>query len=461
VTVYYEDGGIVLHHGDSLQVLPTLPDASVDAVITDPPYGLEFMGREWDGADGFRRSLNPNDVGRDSVFGRTSAKAPEYRTSGAGQIASPGIGDRPTQWVSNQGWNGYRCANCGHLPHGGSPCACDNPQMVRADNRWPLFQQWCEAWVAECLRVLKPGGHILAFGGSRTWHRLAIAVEDAGFEIRDSLAWIYGSGFPKSLNLVNASGERTGWGTALKPAFEPIVVGRKPLAGTVQANTDRYGTGALNVDACRTTAGPDYAEKCASVVGLTSNRNGDAYGEWAGEREDSAHPAGRWPTNVLLGHRPDCDEGGDCQSGCPVAEMDRQSGITPSNARANKGRGMGYRGADGERGAWTGGDSGGASRFFPVFRYEAKAPKSERPRLADGTAWPTVKPLALMRWLLRLVTPPGGTVLEPFAGSGTTLEAAAVEGFRCIGIERDPQAVQLCVTRLSKPIEPVLFGEVS
>src|SRR5690606_34157684 len=207
-----------------------------------------------------------------------------------------------------------------------------------------------ELW-EECLRVLKPGGHLLAFGGSRTWHRMAVAIEDAGFELRDSIAWLYGSGMPKSMDVskaidkaagaerapgvpgryaarrprtevstVNAYNDGVGgsssalitepvtdeakrwegWGTGLKPAFEPIVVARKPLAGTVAANVLEHGTGALNIDGCRIEAGQDYRDKCASVVGIGSKRNGDTYSEWPGVRTDSSHPSGRWPTNVAL-----------------------------------------------------------------------------------------------------------------------------------------------------------------
>ena len=175
----------------------------------------------------------------------------------------------------------------------------------------------------------------------------------------------------------------------------------------------------LNIDACRTAAGQDYRDKCASVVVLDSNRNGDAYGEWTGVREDSTHPDGRWPTNVVFGH--DCPD--RCQPGCPVGEL------------------------------------GETARFFPVFRYEAKAASAERPRV-NGVAHPTVKPLALMRWLVRLVTPPGGVVLDPFAGSGTTAEACLVEGFRCVAVERDESYLPLIVARLSKPVQPALsvFG---
>ncbi|WNI19935.1 DNA methyltransferase [Actinacidiphila sp. ITFR-21] len=313
------------------------------------------------------------------------------------------------------------------------------------------------------------------------------------------------SGFPKSLNVAKAiesgggrdytpsgrgrvnydhgagsamdAGKRTwtpssadaarweGWGTALKPASEPIIVARKPLAGTVAANVLQYGTGALNVDACRTPAGQDYRDKCASVVGIASPCNGDTGGVRTGAREDSAHAAGRWPTNVLLAHQPSVDADGQvigdacadgCVPGCPVSEMDRQSGVRRAGGDVS-GNEPSPRFTD------TYGeiksrvpyakhrDEGGASRFFPTFRYQAKAPSAERPRLADGTAWPTVKPLSLMCWLVRLVTPPGGVIVDPFAGTGSTLEAAAAEGFTAIGIEREQDGADLSVQRLTKP----------
>lgn len=346
---YYQDKHVKVFHGDCLDVLRDLSDASVHAVVTDPPYELGFMGKTWDGT---------------------------------------GIAYDVGLW-------------------------------------------------AECLRVLKPGGHLLAFGGSRTWHRMAVAIEEGGFEMRDSIAWLYGSGMPKSMDVSYAidkaagavradrvvtdpgqnavlsptvtptnKGEPVtpdaarwrGWSTALKPAFEPIVVARKPLAGTVVANVLVHGTGALNIDGCR-------------------HRDGDAYGEWT--QVDSSHQAGRWPTNVVL------DES-------QAEELDQQIGT--SGAEYN--------------------DAGGASRFFPVFRYEAKADSAERPR-ANGVSHPTVKPVALMRWLVRLVTPPGGTVIEPFAGSGTTLQAARAEGFDVIGIEREADYLPLIRERLERVGSPV------
>lgn len=493
MTPHYVDDTVTLYHGDCLDVLRELPDNSVDAVITDPPYGISFMGREWDQPDqyGSRRR-----GGSDRPFS-------------AGPV---GIDHLTTT---------ERSASM----HAGKYDLSRSAMLS--------FHLWCTEWTTECLRVLKPGGHLLSFGGSRTWHRLASAVEDAGFEIRDSIAWLYGSGFPKSLDVSKAidkarrrdyvlaaidlgldvpgnnlhdwtkaehspgdawwekfkahlspedwqsierqvtraasrknapgqtitfdqrsSTERErrdipatedaqqwqGWGTALKPAFEPIVVGRKPLSGTVAANVLEYGTGALNIDACRVGTSDTLVRP--EIV----RRDNEVYGKGLGAGIQS-EPAGRWPTNVVL------DES-------QAAELDKQTGILTSGSRTAGTYGlMGYMGADAAPMPAVQGDSGGASRFFPVFRYEAKAPTSERPR--DGeVAHPTVKPLDLMRWLVRLVTPPGGTVLEPFAGSGTTAEACVIEGFKCIAIEREADYLPLIVNRLSKPIQMGLgFGD--
>jgi len=239
-----------------------------------------------------------------------------------------------------------------------------------------------------------------------------------------------------------------GLGTALKPAHEPVVVARKPLAGTVAANVLAHGTGALNIDATRvgTNAGWSYP----------NGAGGNGFHGGVGRSPDGTRTApvvaaaGRWPANVIL------DES-------QAAELDRQSGERPGMARgtlrrgATTGRSIGGTSAYGEadpQDVDAGyGDTGGASRFF----YVAKAPTSERPR-EDGIAHPTVKPLDLMRWLVRLVTPPGGIVLEPFAGSGTTAEACVIEGFRCIAVEREADYLPLIVQRLTKPIQPDLFG---
>ena len=570
---YYADDSVTLYTGDCLDVLRELPNASVDAVVTDPPYGLEFMGRAWD-------SFGRGEASSAAVAGM----ARTGYTDGADRL------DRP----SFMGGTNPKCRSCGKWQRGGNPCACDEPDFPNERRaRSAAFGEWCEQWAAECLRVLKPGGHMLAFGGTRTWHRLACAIEDAGFEVRDSIAWLYGSGFPKSLDVSKAidrqrgdhpdwravgqwlkgyreaagyatrsefaplilnghknldsaaanlsnwenglsfptwdrwlqlrellaipddmdaevwrlngrkgspseawaqrevvgtktagianpddvdrytvGGSRSvvvditapatddartwqGWGTALKPAFEPVVVARKPLGeGTVAANVLRHGTGALNIDATR--IGMSDADREAARVPMARlNGNEPGGNRGLGRNGETFEPAaaGRWPANVVL------DES-------QAAELDRQSGDggsgsgqikvsagTKSGAGSwSQAHGMQRPGAE-NTGVRDFGDTGGASRFF----YVAKAPTAERPR-EDGIAHPTVKPLDLMRWLVRLVTPPGGVVLEPFAGSGTTAEACVIEGFRCIAIEREADYLPLIVQRLTKPIQPTLFG---
>jgi site-specific DNA-methyltransferase (adenine-specific) len=441
---WHHDDRATVYNGDCLEVLRELPDASVDAVVTDPPYGLGFMGKAWDDPAAQGAATRPRADGDHTATPFKRARA-EY----------------------------------GGASYGGNYAA----EMA-------AFQAWCELWAAECLRVLKPGGHLLAFGGTRTWHRLACAIEDAGFEVRDSIAWMYGSGFPKSLDVSKAidkaagaerqvvgldsawlarnpprqkpagteydggwsDGEKgatvtapatdaarkwSGWGTALKPAHEPIVVARKPLVGTVAANVLEHGTGALNIDACRiagevpSVPQPRFSRDLVAGFGASEGRNGDM----------SAAPAGRWPANVVL----DEDQ---------AAELDRQSGVTRSvtGGRSTRGvtstwdrpgAGMFDAGRDVPRTGHE--DSGGASRFY----YVAKAPARERPKV-DGTAHPTVKPLTLMRWLCRLVTPPDGVILEPFAGSGTTVEAALLEGFRVVAIEREADYLPLIQARLDR-----------
>jgi len=420
-----------VHIGSNLDVLPTLEDNSIDSIVTDPPYELGFMGKKWD---------------------------------------SSGIAYSVELWK-------------------------------------------------ECLRVLKPGGHLLSFGGTRTWHRVAVAIEDAGFEVRDSIAWMYGSGFPKSLDVSKAIdkaagaerevvGTKTtripggntfaqdewtqqarelgevditapstpeaqqweGWGTALKPAFEPIVVARKPLIGTVAENVLTHGTGALNIDGSRIAAKdgvPKFQQKGESATGVYGN--GLHGSSRTGEQDFTT---GRWPANVIL------DE-------YSAEILDEQSGISRSKATirpANStGRSGGIMGQTVERsdvGQPMGhSDSGGASRFF----YVAKASKRDRnegleylpdthPSEVTGrkvgsagaknggyagmtetprkNTHPTVKPTALMRYLVKLVTPPNGTVLDPFTGSGSTGKAAILEGFRFVGIELTEDYIPIIEGRL-------------
>ena len=432
MSIAFEGPGVVLYHGDCIEVMRTLPDNSVHAVVTDPPYGLEFMGKEWDGANGFRRSLNDADAGRGSVFGRTSRTSPEYRTASKATagMAKGGI-SAADGMPSFLGGLNPRCLSCEKWQRGSNPCTCESPQFT--NERLPrlhAFQEWCEAWASEALRVLRPGGHLLAFGGSRTWHRLASAVEDAGFEIRDSIAWLYATGFPKNPNV-------------LKPAFEPIVVGRKPMIGTLEVNQAKWDTGALSIDAVRTKrAEGDRTEYGRDRVLPHANTTA-SLGNFAEVTPYVPHEDGRRPTNVLVE-----------QSQADELDRGKYSVSREGKPRSGApGEGWGMRATGTEYS-----DEGGPSRFFPTFRFEAKAGSEERPEV-DGVKHPTVKPLELMRWLCRLATPKGGTILEPFAGSGTTLEAALLEGFEVIGIEKSAEYLPLIESRLTKPLQVAMFGD--
>ena len=358
--------------GDCLEVLRTLPDNSVDSVVTDPPYGLSFMGKKWD-----------------------------Y--------------DVPTS----------------------------------------------EIW-AECLRVLKPGGHLLAFAGTRTQHRMAVRIEDAGFEIRDMIAWVYGSGFPKSLDVskaidkaaghtratdyepnyanatfgkglgggkhgatseppaTEAARQWQGWGTALKPALEPITVARKPFSGTVAANVLAHGTGAINVDGCRVGTSDDCARKPALVDDTAA---GFGKGLAMGGR---GHDQGRWPANLIHDGGEFLGEQARFFYCAKASKRDRDEGLEGFEKHVinvTEGHGRGAvntsKGGDGLR--------------------------ENRPR---ANTHPTVKPTDLMRYLCRLVTPPEGTVLDPFMGSGSTGKAAKLEGFQFIGIEREAEYLEIAKARI-------------
>jgi DNA modification methylase len=419
------DVSVLVLCGDA-RALP-LPDASVDAIVCDPPYGLEFMGHEWD-------SFKPG--GKRPTIG--AADGTPYRRN-AGTPSWAGSGN-PV------------CLNCGGTkydrtrPNG---CACDRPTFPNESGaHMRAFQAWCERWAAEANRVLKPGGHLLAFGGTRTWHRLTVAIEDAGFEIRDSIghghmAWIHGQGFPKG-------------SSQLKPAWEPIAMARKPLAGTVASNVLAHGTGGINVDGCRIDANGEHfgggAYASSGYSGIAGYEGGFV-----------SSGTGRWPTNVVLSHAPLLDEPGEvvgdacadgCVPGCPVAELDAQSGVSKDGVAVNRNRQPVSGSWYGTRTVQTGvdagyGGEGGASRFFPTFRYEAKAPDHERPRV-NGIAHPTVKPLDLIRWLCRLVTPPAGLVLDMFAGSGTTGEAALMEGLGVVLVEREADHLPLIRYRIDR-----------
>ena len=337
--------------------------------------------------------------------------------------------------------------------------------------RWDYDVPSVEVW-QECLRVLKPGGHLLAFAGTRTQHRMAVRIEDAGFEIRDMIAWVYGSGFPKSLDVskaidkaagaerevvgpnrfahlngkenancygkasrpdesapaTEAARQWAGWGTALKPALEPITVARKPLDGTVAANVLAHGTGALNVDGCRVGTTKDVPASESTRSGYMKGWNG---GHSAG---DGFNPnVGRWPANLIhdgseevVGLFPSPHGAGHANYKKPRENYEASA----------------YQAKNGEMFRY--GDTGSAARFF----YCAKTSKRDR---GDDNNHPTVKPTDLMRYLCRLVTPPGGVVLDPFMGSGSTGKAAVAEGFRFIGIEREAEYLEIARRRIVEP----------
>lgn len=324
-------------------------------------------------------------------------------------------------------------------------CVTDPPYELgfmgrKWDSSGVAFQ--VETW-REVYRVLKPGAHLVAFGGTRTFHRMTVAIEDAGFEIRDCLSWLYGSGFPKSLNIGD------GRGTALKPAWEPIILARKPTRGTVAANVTAYGTGALNIDACRIEGVKPQVTQ--GINSAPSSFNVTRSRQLSGDPNE-----GRWPANVCLDEH-------------AAAMLDAQSGEMVSRPHA----GAQLSGAGTHEGwkrpshakpmyKWAPyDDRGGASRFY----YVAKPSQEER---NFGTAdrsggarntHPTVKPVELMRWLVRLVTPAGGTVLDPFAGSGTTGMACRYELRSFMGIEREAEYIAIAERRIGA-VAP-LFGEQS
>ena len=324
-----------LHHGDCLDALRLMPDCSVDAIVTDPPYGLSFMGKKWD---------------------------------------------------------------------------YDVPSV--------------DVW-AECLRVLKPGGHLLAFAGTRTQHRMAVRIEDAGFEIRDMIAWVYGSGFPKSLNLKD---EWQGWGTALKPALEPITVARKPLVGTVAENVLQHGTGAINVDGGRVEGVPPSVPQP-----IFNSPTGRTYGMKTGEGRNGeiSQASGRWPANFI-------HDGSE-----EATDLLKDSARFFYCAKASK--------ADRDAGL-----DGSHSKQMDESRKQGN-PGGDNPRnrgVQERTNFhPTVKPTDLMRYLCRLVTPPNGIVLDPFNGSGSTGCAAVLEGFQYIGIEREAEYITISEKRIQNALE--------
>lgn len=355
-----------------------MPSNSVDSIVTDPPYGLTANKKGGSGV---------GSVNLESPYGR----------------ARIGVGN---------GAGGFM----GH--------------------KWDSDVPSVEIW-AECLRVLKPGGHLLAFAGTRTQHRMAVRIEDAGFEIRDMIAWVYGSGFPKSRNIAadmeesdNAAAWQ-GWGTAMKPALEPITVARKPLVGTVAANVLEHGTGALNIDGCR--VGNESTTRIKRGGANDFPHEDDA---WVPRDVQVSSDMGRWPANLIH------DGSDEVLAGFPQAKGQQGvlTGAEPSSKTANAFGEFAGRAPSAPRG-----DTGSAARFF----YCAKASKKDR---GEGNAHPTVKPTDLMAYLCRLVTPPGGVVLDPFMGSGSTGKAAVREGFQFVGIEREVEYLRIATARIEAQI---------
>lgn len=357
--IKFLDGRVILYPGNCLEVLSSLPENSVDAVCCDPPYHLTSIVER---------------------FGKEGSAEVKAGATGAFKRASAGF--------MGKEWDGGDIA----------------------------FQ--VDTWKA-VLRVLKPGGYILAFASTRGFWRMCVAIEDAGFITHPMIAWVFGSGFPKATRL-KAEGY-DGWrygGQALKPAIEPIYMGQKPFSEkTGTANVLKHGTGAINIDGCR-------VDMAGEVVNTGQGTSDSIYGGGKGLRpaelgtqQFQSHALGRWPANLIH------DGSEDVLSAFP----DTESG---SRSEGDYGL-MGYHGSDAKPMPAIEGDSGSAARFF----YSSKADADDR----IGSKHPTVKPVDLMRYLCRLITPPGGTVLDPFAGTGTTGEAAWREGFKAVLIEREPE----------------------
>jgi DNA modification methylase len=395
----------MIHLGDLFDVLPTLAADSIDAVVTDPPYGIGFMGREWD-------TFKPE--------------------------AAEKLRERGMAWTKkrpdNPNLNGRK------RQPGTSPSAIEydytTPGLLR-------FQEWTAAWSSEVLRVLKPGAYVVVCGAPRSHHRMMCGLEDAGFVVRDCFAWLFGSGFPKNYNLGD------GKGTALKPAHEPIALAWKPFKGSIKACHETHGTAALNIDACRLdSVSPDVGRERqpSTELGQGSGWNGHT-----NSARTVGGDLGRWPANVLLDEE-------------AAALLDEQTGELTSgswdgNRNSDKTRGVYGSFKGGKSESSRDGDRGGASRFY----YVAKPSREERDfgtgLQRRGNFHPTVKPVELMRWLVRLVTPIGGVVLDPFTGSGTTGMACRYEHRQFIGIEKEADYVAIAERRIAA-VAP-LFGEAS
>lgn len=387
----------VLHLGDCIELMRGMSDNSVDSIVTDPPYHLTQVSR-----------------------GPHAANSTPGTPHGRARIGDKGF--------MGKSWDG------GDIAH--------------------RIEMW-----AECLRVLKPGGHLLAFAGSRTYHRMTCAIEDAGFEIRDQIMWIYGSGFPKSKNL---DGDWDGWGSALKPSHEPICMARKPLVGAIAVNVEAHGTGAINIDACRVHAddaqGGEYTVKrFAPGASVVKDGNWKQEVEFRGEMK-----VGRWPANVihdgspevlkqfpdapgqLADARTDAAPQGNAVFGALAYISKRPEHRVESDKSAAR---FFYcaKASRADRNEGIGGGDAPAVETEATMRDRETADWPAR----NGNYHPTVKPTELMRYLARLVTPPGGKVLDPFMGSGSTGKGCMLEGFDFVGIDMTPEYVAIADARIS------------
>jgi site-specific DNA-methyltransferase (adenine-specific) len=327
---------------------------------------------------------------------------------------------------------------------------CDPPYgLLFMNSKWDDLgqgrqqEEWHKRWLVEAYRVLKPGGHLLAFGGSRTFHRLFSAAEDVGFEIRDTIMWIQGQGFPKGTNFGKKDPRFKGWNSQLKPAHEPCLLGRKPIKGTGLANMQAHGVGGLNIDATRIAAPGEVISTHSRSPEASAKKNRPVYGEYGAmdTHQTEGQKLGRWPANVIFQHLDECKQAGTRKDVCG-------GGAKGSSGFANGYDGEGFEGRTMEVPNWICApgcpvarldDTGGASRFF----YCAKVTRKERAE----TRHPTQKPIKLIRYLVRLVTPKGGIVLDPFLGSGTTLLACEEEGMICWGSEIESQYIEFIEKR--------------
>jgi len=422
-----------LHLGDCMDVMRSMPDNSIDAIVTDPPYGLAFMGVAWDTFGDGRKGGARTDATFDKVGGN-------------------------------------------HHP----TCAADQARTRRSENE--KFQAVMTPIFEEALRVAKPGAYLLCFGGTRTFHRMACAIEDAGWKVKDCVCWLYGSGFPHGMDVAKAIdkasgyvgeviGERTvdvgmqgghmhagrkqqqqqqvhalsdtakeweGWNTALKPAWEPIIVAQKPVEGTIAANVLKWGVGAMNIEACRVpTESGEKGRYPANVAHDGSQMVLDLFPQSNGQLADRKAQA-KSSVNCYGDYGTDSEfkKRGDTGSAARFFNTFRDGEDSAERTYADKGS-TSFAAKPGMRRA----PADTPARFF----YCAKASKKDR---GEGNTHPTVKPTALMEWLVKLVTPQGGVVLDPFMGSGSTGVACANLGRRFVGIEREWEYMQIAGPRV-------------